>query len=85
MLKNKEGSRREGGGPFRGMPFWKGKEGDRGAFKRKKCETPPFFPRPGLARCSSSGWVTALLGRSQLTDRDTITQEEVSGMEFGFS
>lgn len=34
---------------------------------------------PGLARCSSPGWVTASLGRSQLSDRDTVTQEEVSG------
>lgn len=32
---------------------------------------------PGLARCSSPGWVTASLGKSQLSGRDT--QEEVSG------
>lgn len=39
----KEGSRGEGGGPVKGVPFRKGKVGTDGAFKREKCETPPFF------------------------------------------
>ena len=40
----KEGSRSEGGGPFKGVPFRKGKEGDRRSLQEKKCETPlPFF------------------------------------------
>lgn len=39
----KEGSRREGGGPFKGCLSGREKRGAEGAFERKKCETPPFF------------------------------------------
>lgn len=38
----KEGSRREGGGPFKECLSGKEKRGTEGAFKRKKCETPLF-------------------------------------------
>lgn len=88
-LKKRGGSGVEGKAEdrLRGCLAGRRKRGNRRRLQGKPCGT-LFKTRakqqhcPCLARCSSPGWVTASLGRSQLSGRDTVTQEEVSGMEF---